>query len=120
MGLTILVQHADVELRDRAAAALGGAGMAVVPAGDAAEGLALLDHRDVDAILTGINLPGLDGFGFIEAVRQRERLRAVPILVLSGCAAPELKTRARNAGAVQNLKDRRFDLYETRWRPLPH
>ena len=28
--------------------------------------------------------------------------------------------RARNAGAVQNLKDRRFDLYETRWRPLPH
>jgi len=27
--------------------------------------------------------------------------------------------RARNAGAVTNLKDRRFDLYETRWRTLP-
>jgi len=26
---------------------------------------------------------------------------------------------ARNAGAVQNLKDRRFDLYETRWLPRP-
>ncbi|BFI95767.1 MAG: bifunctional GNAT family N-acetyltransferase/carbon-nitrogen hydrolase family protein [Rhodanobacter sp.] len=26
---------------------------------------------------------------------------------------------ARNAGAVQNLKDRRFDLYETRWLPKP-
>jgi predicted amidohydrolase len=23
--------------------------------------------------------------------------------------------RARNAGTVQNLKDRRYDLYETRW-----
>ncbi len=32
----------------------------------------------------------------------------------------ESLARARNAGAVQNLKDRRFDLYETRWRPLPH
>lgn len=31
----------------------------------------------------------------------------------------ESLARARNAGAVQNLKDRRFDLYETRWRPLP-
>ena len=29
----------------------------------------------------------------------------------------ESLARARNAGAVQNLKDRRFDLYETRWRP---
>lgn len=27
----------------------------------------------------------------------------------------ESLARARNAGAVQNLKDRRFDLYETRW-----
>jgi predicted amidohydrolase len=29
----------------------------------------------------------------------------------------ESLARARNAGAVQNLKDRRFDLYETRWLP---
>ena len=27
--------------------------------------------------------------------------------------------RARNSGAVQNLKDRRFDLYETRWTRKP-
>ncbi|HET8553456.1 MAG TPA: carbon-nitrogen hydrolase family protein, partial [Rhodanobacteraceae bacterium] len=26
---------------------------------------------------------------------------------------------ARNSGTVQNLKDRRFDLYETRWMPHP-
>ena len=25
-------------------------------------------------------------------------------------------TRARSAGTVQNLKDRRFDLYEVRWK----
>ena len=31
----------------------------------------------------------------------------------------ESLARARNAGAVQNLKDRRYDLYETRWRSLP-
>lgn len=100
MSLTILVQHADAELRESAAAALRGAGMAVVLAGDGTEGLALLARQDVDAILTGINMPGLDGFGFIEAVRQQDRLRAVPILVFSVCSMPELKTRARNAGAA--------------------
>jgi predicted amidohydrolase/predicted N-acetyltransferase YhbS len=31
----------------------------------------------------------------------------------------ESLARARNAGAVTNLKDRRFDLYEMRWRPQP-
>lgn len=31
----------------------------------------------------------------------------------------ESVARARNAGAVQNLKDRRYDLYETRWLPRP-
>jgi hypothetical protein len=31
----------------------------------------------------------------------------------------ESLARARNAGAVTNLKDRRFDLYEMRWRPHP-
>ncbi len=29
----------------------------------------------------------------------------------------ESLAQARNAGSVTNLKDRRFDLYETRWRP---
>jgi predicted amidohydrolase len=31
----------------------------------------------------------------------------------------ESLARARNAGAVQNLKDRRFDLYEMRWHTKP-
>ena len=31
----------------------------------------------------------------------------------------ESVARARNAGAVTNLKDRRYDLYETRWFPVP-
>ena len=37
---------------------------------------------------------------FIEGVRNGERHRATPILVLSTESAPELKSRARNAGAT--------------------
>ena len=36
-----------------------------------------------DVIITDINMPRMDGFGFIENVRKTERHRAVPILVLT-------------------------------------
>lgn len=45
-------------------------------------------------------MPRLDGFSFIEAVRKIDRHRATPILVLTTESAPELKARARNAGAT--------------------
>lgn len=100
MVLTVLVQHDDVVLRTKACAALEAAGIAVIPAADGAEALGLLDEARVDAIVTGVNISGLDGFAFIEAVRQQPALRAVPILVVSAEAMPDLKTRARNAGAA--------------------
>lgn len=99
MTLTILVQHEDPELRERACAALTAAAMIAIPAADGAEALELLRARPVNAIVTGVNMAGLDGFGFIEAVRQQPALNAVPILVLSAQAMPDLKMRARNAGA---------------------
>jgi two-component system chemotaxis response regulator CheY len=45
-------------------------------------------------------MPRLDGFGFIEGVRQDPRHRATPILVLTTESDGEKKTRARNAGAT--------------------
>jgi two-component system chemotaxis response regulator CheY len=45
-------------------------------------------------------MPRLDGFGFIEAVRAQSLHRATPILVLTTESAPELKARARAAGAT--------------------
>jgi len=100
MALTVLVQHANPDLRDSVSAALVAAGMKVWPSWDGSEGLALLQAAPVDAILTGINMRKLCGFGFMEAVRRQPRLRDIPILVMAISATPELKARARNAGAA--------------------
>ena len=51
-------------------------------------------------IITDINMPRLDGFGFIEAVREDEAYRATPILVLTTESDPAKKNRAREAGAT--------------------
>ncbi|MBT0781846.1 response regulator [Paracoccus sp. pheM1] len=100
MALTVLVQHPRGELREAAVAALEAAGMAVQRSCDGAEGLALLRTASVDVILTGINMRRVCGFGFIEAVRRQARLRDIPILVMAVSATPQLKARARNAGAA--------------------
>jgi two-component system chemotaxis response regulator CheY len=87
-------------MRDMLRMALEGAGFHVTQAEDGAEGLEVLKDAAPDVIITDINMPRLDGFGFIEGVRKDERLRAVPILVLTTESDPGKKARARAAGAT--------------------
>ena len=63
-------------------------------------GLEVLAGVRPDVIITDINMPRLDGFGFIEGVRKEGPNRAVPILVLSTESHIEKKNRARSAGAT--------------------
>jgi len=60
----------------------------------------VLETTRPDVIITDINMPRLDGFGFIDAVRKDDRFAKVPILVLTTESAPEMKLRARDAGAT--------------------
>jgi two-component system chemotaxis response regulator CheY len=87
-------------MRDMLRLALTEAGFTAHLAEDGLHGLELLETLAPDAIITDINMPRLDGFGFIDAVRGQERMRAVPILVLTTESAADLKARARDAGAT--------------------
>ena len=101
MDLKILAVDDSRTIRDTLRITLVGAGMMVTTADDGLHALQLLDQMDrPDAIISDINMPRLDGFGFIRAVRAIERMRGVPILVLTTESAPELKARAREAGAT--------------------
>lgn len=100
MSLNILAVDDSRTMRDMVRLALGSAGMTVNTADDGVHGLEVLEGMAPDAIISDINMPRLDGFGFIRAVRAIERMRGVPILVLTTESAPELKARAREAGAT--------------------
>ncbi|MEI4485935.1 response regulator [Frigidibacter sp. MR17.14] len=100
MTLTVLAVDDSRTIRDMLRLALTDAGFTLHLAEDGMHGLEVLAGIEPDAIISDINMPRLDGFGFIEAVRGQERHRATPILVLTTESAPELKARARNAGAT--------------------
>ena len=100
MSLNILAVDDSRTMRDMVRLALGAAGMTVTTADDGVHGLEVLEGMAPDAIISDINMPRLDGFGFIRAVRAIERMRGVPILVLTTESDAEKKQRARAAGAT--------------------
>jgi two-component system chemotaxis response regulator CheY len=87
-------------MRDMLRLALVEAGFEVLQAEDGIHGLEMLQGQAPDVIVTDINMPRLDGYGFIEGVRADPRHRAIPILVLSTESSTEKKLRARDAGAT--------------------
>jgi two-component system chemotaxis response regulator CheY len=100
MTIEVLAVDDSRTMRDMITLALTSEGFEVHLAEDGEHGLEVLDDIDPDVIITDINMPRLDGFGFIDAVRERDDTRTTPILVLTTESSSDLKTRARNAGAT--------------------
>ena len=65
----------------------------------AEEALLCLDGVEVCALVTDLQLPRMDGFELIQAVRAQPARSALPILVISGNSDPRIQTRAASLGA---------------------
>ena len=97
---TILTVDDSRTMRDMLRLALADAGYRVVQAVDGMHGLEVLGSERPNVIITDINMPRLDGFGFITQVRTDSRFLGIPILVLTTESSAEKKSLARRAGAT--------------------
>lgn len=100
MSKIILTVDDSRTMREMLFLALSDAGFKIIQAEDGMHGLEVLESAAPDVIVTDINMPRLDGFGFIEGVRRHDKHRAVPILVLTTESDVRKKDRARRAGAT--------------------
>ncbi len=98
--LTVLTVDDSRTMRDMLKHSLVAAGFRVLQAEDGIDGLEVLKTETPDVVVTDINMPRLDGFGFIEAVRRDVGRRGMPVLVLTTEADAEKKSRAKAAGAT--------------------
>ena len=100
MTINILAVDDSRTIRELVKMTFAEAGYSTQLAEDGVQGLEVLEGFEPDVILTDINMPRLDGFGFIDAVRNQKKYAKTPILVLTTEYAEELKSRARLAGAT--------------------
>ena len=100
MSVRVLAVDDSMTMREMLRQTLTDAGFDVVLAEDGLDALARLPDADPDLILTDLNMPRMDGFGLIDAVRKGDVSARVPILILTTESAATLKERARHAGAT--------------------
>ncbi|MFS0771593.1 response regulator [Sphingomonas sp. 1P08PE] len=79
---------------------LGVAGVDMVEAENAEDGLRLIEEQDFQVILIDLRMPGMDGITAIGHIRSRPDPKStVPIIVVTADAALDLRERCLAAGA---------------------
>jgi PAS domain S-box-containing protein len=62
----------------------------------------VLDHPP-DLLLSDVMMPGLDGFGLLETLRENPKTRSLPVILLSARAGEEARVEGLDAGASDYL-----------------
>jgi two-component system chemotaxis sensor kinase CheA len=73
------------------------------------EGLERARNGDYALILVDVEMPGMDGFTFIEQIRRDSRLRTTPAILVTSRNMPEDKQRGREVGAQDYVVKGEFD-----------
>ncbi len=79
-----------------------------VEAGNGVEGLACLAGNPIDLIITDWNMPEMNGIEFVKAVREKDQLKQLPVLMITTVAERENIMIALAAG-VTNYIVKPFD-----------
>jgi len=100
MSKTVLSVDDSPSIRQMVRMTLSMAGYNVLEACDGAEGLAKASTNQVDAIVTDLNMPVMNGLDFIHNYRAHPSSKGVPIILLTTESDEELKRQAKQAGAI--------------------
>ncbi len=71
----------------------------VIEAGNGADALGLLDTNQVDLILSDINMPVMDGIEFVRQVQTIEKLRGIPVVMITTEGSESNVIQALSLGA---------------------
>jgi len=75
----------------------------IVEASSGFEALKVLPHHKLDAILTDINMPDINGLELVSFIKNHPGYKGIPILVISTESSEEDRRRAEALGAEEYL-----------------
>ncbi|MEH2407697.1 hybrid sensor histidine kinase/response regulator [Nostoc sp.] len=96
---TVLLVEDSIATRTQEKRILETAGYQVITAVDGLDGLNKLRSQFVDAVVTDVQMPNLDGLGLTAKIRQYQEYSDLPIILVTSLASDEDKRRGAEAGA---------------------
>lgn len=125
---TLLIVEDEYAIRELLRAQLSAAGYETIAARTGSEAVARVRNFIVDGVILDLNLPEIDGFEVLKAIREMPSISRLPVLILSARHAEEDVRRAIVLGArdylakpftEEQLKGRVARLLRPRFEPGP-
>jgi chemotaxis protein histidine kinase CheA len=105
----ILVVDDSLATRELERSILETAGYEVETARDGIEALHLCQQQEFDLVLTDIEMPNMDGFKLSLAISENEKLRHIPVIVVSSRDSEQDKRRGLQSGAKAYIVKGQFE-----------
>ena len=99
----ILVIDDDASFRQVIIRFLSKQGFAVVAAADGPEGVRMAAETLPELVVCDLNMPGMDGYEVLGALRRDGKLAGIPVIFLTGQAEPSQVRQGMNLGADDYL-----------------
>jgi two-component system chemotaxis response regulator CheY len=97
---SILAVDDSPSMRQMVAFTLKGTGYQVIEAVDGEEALNYAKSRNVNLVITDVNMPNMDGISLIKALRSLPGYKFTPLLMLTTESSSEKKQQGKAAGAT--------------------
>lgn len=103
MKKVVLIADDSPTIRKFVAFSLTMQGLEVVAAVDGMEALEKIPEHKIDLLITDLNMPNMDGFELIKAVRANDEFKDIPIIILSSLSSSEEIEKGMSCGANSYL-----------------
>jgi CheY-like chemotaxis protein len=100
---TILIIENEVSNRILIERVLSTRAYRCISASNGREALEMLEHEQVDLILTDLSMPVLDGYRTTQLIRERPGMASVPIIAVTAFALNDEGEAARQIGCTEYL-----------------
>lgn len=96
----IMTVDDTASMRQMISFTLSSAGHNVLEASDGDEALKVAEKNDLDMIITDINMPNMDGITLVGKLREIDKFKFTPILMLTTESQESKRQQGKEAGAT--------------------
>ncbi|MFH1449216.1 MAG: response regulator [bacterium] len=99
MAKRVLIADDEVHIRKILEHALTEAGYDVSVAQDGEEAINIIEKEPVDLVITDLDMPKLNGFELTARLKQDEKTKNIPVIILTALGQDDEMQKAKKSGA---------------------